>query len=106
MQYLRCKCGNREAWTSGESPKPCQTCDKCRSTLAYSPDSHQVPKPHKLELRYDTHTGQPSHKVCTVCYERFDVEVGECGDADFYCGDPECDACVSPATPKEPTHDH
>lgn len=70
MQYMRCKCGNVEAWTSGESPKACHVCKECGSTLAYSPDSHLDPEPHEWEVRYDSRTGKPSYRLCVRCYER------------------------------------
>lgn len=64
MIYWRCKCGDRELRESGMPPARCKVCEKCGSTLATSPDTHDEPEPHKLVTRYHPSTGKP-YQVCT-----------------------------------------
>jgi len=73
MNYWRCKCGKSEKWESGMPPRPCEGCDECGTTFATHATGHMMRAPHNLEIRYDTHTGKPSHKVCTECWERFEL---------------------------------
>ena len=49
-------------------PRPCQTCDKCKSTLATSSGTHPEPIPHKPVTRYHNTTGEP-YKICNRCRE-------------------------------------
>lgn len=65
MQFYRCVCGTKTAWTS-MGVAPCTACPKCGSDLAESPSLHQVPIAHTWVTRYDQTTGVP-HERCQRC---------------------------------------
>jgi hypothetical protein len=46
MQYMKCKCGKSECWTSMGHPS-CDVCEDCGSTLGYGPNSHPEQTPHE-----------------------------------------------------------
>ena len=65
MQYYRCKCGKREAWSS-MGVRDCQGCSECGTTLAQHPDYHKDTAPHEWVKRYNQNTGKP-YMVCENC---------------------------------------
>ena len=71
MRYLRCKCGEHEAWTSMGS-RSCVSCDKCGTTLAEAPDLHREPEPHKWsEPQIEGSVSAPCYfRRCQQCGRR------------------------------------
>jgi len=67
MRTLRCKCGDKTAWTSSCFPD-CQGCEICKTTYAGHPDGHRELKPHDYEIMYNQNTGNP-YKRCKNCYQ-------------------------------------
>jgi hypothetical protein len=68
MQYYRCKCGKATAWVS-YGPYACNKCNDCGSNLAWSPDSHQEPKPHEFKAHdIDTDEGPKPLSRCIYCH--------------------------------------
>ncbi len=67
MRYVRCKCRNREGWTS-DSFQDCQGCPDCKTTFASHPDNHRPLQPHDWETVYNERTGKP-YKRCKNCHE-------------------------------------
>lgn len=67
MRTLRCKCGDRTAWTT-DGFQDCQGCPKCNTTYAGHPDGHKELQPHTWGTMYNENTGKP-YKRCTKCYE-------------------------------------
>lgn len=60
MRYLRCKCGEHEAWTTDAWPE-CDGCEKCKTTLAGSATGHGEIAPHDFgepEWKVDAKTGE------------------------------------------------
>lgn len=68
MQYLRCKCGKLEAWTS-MGGRRCKVCDECGSDLAESPDLHRdPPDDHDFKDQgYSQKTGEKLPDKCWHC---------------------------------------
>lgn len=66
MRYLRCKCGEREMWTT-DGVQDCQGCEKCGTTFSGHPDGHNPLQPHQWKTMYDQNTGLP-YKRCEKCY--------------------------------------
>jgi len=52
MQYMKCKCGKSECWTSMGHPS-CDVCEDCGSTLGYGPNSHPEQTPHEVYAALD-----------------------------------------------------
>lgn len=73
MIFYRCKCGKSTAHSS-MGVSACDTCDKCGSTLATGPNSHQEPKPH--DIRAEIRDGKVKC-FCAVCLR----DVGTLADA-------------------------
>src|SRR3546814_9028228 len=74
MQYYRCKCGKRTAWSS-MGVMPCAGCPDCNTTLALGPDSHGEPEPHDFveETTTTTHNGETitrTRRFCMRCGHR------------------------------------
>lgn len=68
MQYYRCKCGHSTAWGS-YSPYLCDSCSKCGSDLAPSPDSHQTPVNHTfVPYPVETDEGTKYLSKCQYCH--------------------------------------
>jgi hypothetical protein len=67
MRTLRCKCGERTAWTT-DNFQDCQGCPKCNTTYAGHPDGHKELQPHIWGIKYNENTGKP-YMRCTKCYE-------------------------------------
>jgi hypothetical protein len=67
MQYLKCKCGKKEAWTTDGFPD-CKGCAECGTTFASHPHGHKPLQPHKWKIMYNQKTGKP-YKRCELCYE-------------------------------------
>ena len=65
MRYMRCKCGERQCWTS-MGHADCDGCTTCGTTLEEHPEYHRTPTPHKFETKYDEYTGKP-YEWCPVC---------------------------------------
>lgn len=63
MIFYRCKCGEFTCHSS-MGVSACDTCSKCGSTLASSPNSHQEPKPH--DIRAEIRDGKVKC-FCTNC---------------------------------------
>lgn len=74
MQYYRCKCGNRQFWSSGGEPYPCQGCESCNTTFSQTKRGHKPLVPHDLVLMYHRDTGEPYRKRCLVCHGIFPLE--------------------------------
>lgn len=75
MQYYRCKCGKREYFDGGMSPRACQGCNECGTTLEQSPERHKTPEPHEWVPQYNESTGKRESDRCKNCYEkRINVE--------------------------------
>lgn len=74
MQYWRCRCGNTELRESGMPPRTCQVCADCGSTLAQTPQTHQEPTRHTLQVRYSETTGLPKYFICTQCMTRVPLD--------------------------------
>lgn len=70
MQYMQCKCGERQCWTSMGCPS-CETCEKCGSTLGYGPNSHPEPTPHRVRAEI---TGGKVEAHCMRCFEKRPIE--------------------------------
>lgn len=67
MQYFTCKCGETEAWTSGEMPAKCTGCPKCNTVPGYQPTE---PVPHEYEVAMvDTDDGPKPRSYCRWCYK-------------------------------------
>jgi hypothetical protein len=45
MKFYRCRCGKAEMYGS-ESPKSCEGCEECQTTLAEMPSEHRIPTSH------------------------------------------------------------
>ncbi|MFA6678945.1 MAG: hypothetical protein WCR96_00445 [Candidatus Methanomethylophilaceae archaeon] len=72
MKYFTCKCGEKKFWGSGESPKPCQVCQICGTTmLKLSDESYVEPKPHTWTTEETYRDGKlvESHCYCKMCYD-------------------------------------
>lgn len=67
MRTLRCKCGDRIAWTT-DNFQDCQGCPSCNTTYAGHPDYHKELQPHTWKIMYNQNTGKP-YKRCEKCYE-------------------------------------
>ena len=67
MRTLRCKCGDRIAWTT-DNFQNCQGCPSCNTTYAGHPDYHETLQPHTWKTVYNQNTGKP-YKRCEKCYE-------------------------------------
>ena len=65
MQYYRCKCGLRRMFGS-DTPRPCEGCDQCNTTLEQDPDHHTTPEPHQWVTKYNQNTGARK-QVCRHC---------------------------------------
>lgn len=73
MQYYRCKCGDRQLWTT-DGPSDCVICNKCNTTLAQRPEDHKTEaKPHDYKTYYDQNTGKP-FKLCHRCGNRENIQ--------------------------------
>lgn len=72
LQY-RCKCGESTYFGSGMAPHDCEGCDKCNTTYAFRPVDHKERKPHDYKKQYNVNTGELSHYICKVCYERKNI---------------------------------
>jgi len=81
MNYLRCKCGKAEYWESGMPPQPCQGCDECGTTYAYSPNGHKGLVAHDWRPQYDRNTGGKTKRICRRCYAREPAKAIEAGTA-------------------------
>lgn len=69
MIYSRCKCGHHEYYDSGMPPQPCQTCEKCGSTLSSRKDGHVDPEPHDWKEEWAIHRGSLKWiRRCRRCY--------------------------------------
>lgn len=69
MKYYRCKCGKR--WSVGSmSPRPCDGCPDCNTTLEEHPDDHKVPAPHQWEMVEEFIDGKmvELRTYCKICY--------------------------------------
>ena len=75
MQTLRCKCGDKTAWTS-MGMADCQGCDICNTTFAGHPDNHKELQPHEWFITYSQKTGKP-YKRCKKCYTADAESYGE-----------------------------
>lgn len=79
MNYYRCKCGNRESWSS-YGPSRCNPCPDCGTTLGCDPDDHPPVEPHRWgewEWVIDPKTGERSQRrECDACSAR-DTRAGE-----------------------------
>lgn len=73
MQYMRCKCGNRQCWTT-MGASSCEVCEECGSTLGYGPNSHPEKTPHRVhaEIR-----GGKVEARCLNCRQVRPVEEAE-----------------------------
>lgn len=80
MIYHRCKCGKSEAWESGMPPQPCDVCEACGSTLAWSALSHQEPIPHEWVEEWDIHRGEPRKiRRCQRCHRQEPLDANGSG---------------------------
>lgn len=69
MNYYRCSCGQREAWST-DDPSPCAACPHCGKTLAGHPDGHHEPVPHQwttAQLGRMDNGQMATRTVCVVC---------------------------------------
>jgi len=73
MIYYRCKCGDRQSWSSMGEPR-CVVCDKCGSTLGTSPTDHLPVEPHRFSAwrwDIDQRTGVRFQVLyCTACTQK------------------------------------
>lgn len=77
MQYYQCKCGNCQAWNSGEVMHDCKGCKECNTTFAQSPSGHKELIPHDFsKIMYNQNTGKP-YKMCTRCRDIDDASFKE-----------------------------
>ena len=81
MQYLKCKCGKMESWTT-EGILPCQFCSDCGTTLAGDPKGHREPTPHKFIREVRERNGIPKIQLrCLICHhiedDRDDVKIAK-----------------------------
>lgn len=67
MRTLRCKCGDKIAYTS-TGTQDCEGCEKCNTTFAGHPDNHKPLQPHTWKEMYNQKTGKP-YKRCSKCYK-------------------------------------
>lgn len=67
MQYLRCKCGKREAWSSMGGGRNCSGCPDCNTTLEISPELHKELEPHKFVQRFKASDGSRDQDLCVTC---------------------------------------
>ena len=66
MRTVRCKCGKKVGYTS-YSIRDCQGCEECQTVYSEYQGIYRDLQPHKWEIRYETHTGAPSHYACSAC---------------------------------------
>ena len=70
MNYHRCKCGKQEYWESGMSPRSCQGCDECGTTVATYSGGHRPVEPHDWVEEWAIRNKEPVKiKICSRCYE-------------------------------------
>jgi len=70
MQYMRCKCGKCEAWTSMGVPA-CAGCSECNTTLETHPEHHTTPIPHDWRVKWDIDRERGNrwqYRECTRCF--------------------------------------
>lgn len=67
MQYLRCKCGKCEAWSSMGSNPACSGCEDCKTTLETHPSLHRDIEPHKWVQRFKASDGTRDKDLCVEC---------------------------------------
>jgi len=67
MRTLRCKCGDKMAWTS-DNFQDCQGCEICQTTYSGHPNNHKPLQPHEWKIMYNENTGKP-YKMCKNCHE-------------------------------------
>ena len=80
MQYLRCKCGKLEAWTSGEKLAECLGCKECGTTLNTGSNQHKAPMPHEfIDTSVETDNGPAVLSRCKYCY-RIKKQIEKAGD--------------------------
>jgi hypothetical protein len=67
MQYLRCECGKREAWSSMGGNPACSGCPECGTTLAMDKSLHLPLEPHKWVQRFKSSDGTRDKDLCVKC---------------------------------------
>jgi len=67
MRTLRCKCGDKVAWTTDSFPD-CQGCEICKTTYSGHPDYHKELQPHVWKVMYNQNTGKPYNR-CEKCHK-------------------------------------
>lgn len=84
MQYYRCKCGKREAWSS-MGVTQCQGCPECGTNLTQHPDDHKDPLPHDYSSHIEQMgpAGPIQVPVCRYCHKtQWEIE-GQKGEGDL-----------------------
>lgn len=68
MRQWQCECGSIKAFGT-DSPRDCQVCKKCGTTMLRTVDGRVPPTEHSWINQYDRNTGKITHRLCTKCYE-------------------------------------